>query len=42
MADIRFPSVIIVTEERALVHYDLFAIVSRRGRRGRRDYIFFA
>jgi hypothetical protein len=26
MADIRFPSVIIVTGERALVHYDLFAI----------------
>ena len=26
MADIRFPSVIIVTGEWALVHYDLFAI----------------
>ena len=26
IADIRFPSVIIVTEEWALVHYDLFAI----------------
>ena len=26
MADIRFPSVIIVAEERALVHYDLLAI----------------
>ena len=26
MADISFPSVIIVTEERALVHYNLFAI----------------
>jgi hypothetical protein len=26
LADIRFPSVIIVTEEWALVHYDLFAI----------------
>ena len=26
MADIRFPSVIIVTEGRALFHYDLFAI----------------
>ena len=28
MAYIRFPSVIIVTEERALLHYDLFAISS--------------
>ncbi len=27
MSDIRFPSVIIVTEEQALVHYDLFAII---------------
>jgi hypothetical protein len=26
MADICFPTVIIVTEEWALVHYDLFAI----------------
>ena len=26
IADIRFPSVIIVSGERALVHYDLFAI----------------
>ena len=26
MSDIRFPSVIIVTEEQALVHYDLFTI----------------
>jgi len=26
IADIGFPSVIIVTRERALIHYDLFAI----------------
>jgi hypothetical protein len=40
--DIRFPSVIIVTEERALVHYDLLAIEApRRKQRGMRSLLQF-